>query len=149
MRAVIQRVRTARVDVDGNCVGEIPAGLLVYLGVSKHDGTGEATWMAEKIAGLRIFPNDEDRMTRSARDLGAPILVVSQFTLYGDVRKGRRPSFERAAAAEHAQHLYESTCTHLREAGLAVETGQFQAQMTVHAQVDGPVTILVDSDKEF
>lgn len=149
MRAVVQRVNSAAVDVQDHTVGAITAGLLVYLGVERSDSAEQATWMAQKIAGLRIFSDETDRMTLAATDVNAQVLVVSQFTLYGDVRRGRRPSFERAAPPPEAQLRYEETCQALASLGLTVATGQFRAHMLVTAQVDGPVTILIDSDKEF
>lgn len=149
MRAVAQRVSEARVDVDGATVGRIGRGLLVYLGAGKDDTDKEADWMANKLAGLRIFKDDHDKMSLDVRDAGGEVLVVSQFTLYGDVRKGRRPSFDSAGPPERAKRQYEGVCARLAELGLHVQTGRFQAMMDVHAIVDGPVTILIDSDKTF
>jgi D-tyrosyl-tRNA(Tyr) deacylase len=149
VRAVAQRVGAARVEVEGETVGRIDTGLLVYLGAGKNDGEPEAEWMAGKLAGLRIFADDAGRMARDVTEAGGALLVVSQFTLYGDVRKGRRPSFDAAAEPERAQRLYELVCAKLRERGLRVETGRFRAMMDVHCVVDGPVTILVDSEKSF
>ena len=147
MRAVAQRVRESRVEVSGACVGAIDFGLLVYLGVGKDDGPDEVSWMADKLAGLRIFEDDAGKMARSVLDVGGQILVVSQFTLYGDIRKGRRPSFDRAAPPELAERLYLAVCAGLRERGLTVATGQFRATMQVHACVDGPVTLVLEYEK--
>jgi D-tyrosyl-tRNA(Tyr) deacylase len=149
MRAVVQRVSGASVEVDDEVVGSIDAGLLVYLGAGKQDDESDARWMSDKVASLRIFQDDAGKMSLSVADTGGAVLVVSQFTLFGDVRKGRRPSFDAAAPPEPAQALYEQTCEHLRAAGLRVETGRFRAMMAVKAIVDGPVTILVDSKKGF
>jgi D-tyrosyl-tRNA(Tyr) deacylase len=149
MRAVVQRVNRASVTVEGEVVGSIQHGLLVYLGAGKGDQAAEATWMAQKIEGLRIFEDDVGKMSLSVADVKGSVLVVSQFTLYGDVRKGRRPSFDAAAPPERARDLYESVCNELRASGLPVETGRFRASMLVHAEVLGPVTILVDSERGF
>lgn len=149
MRAVAQRVRGARVEVDGEVVGQIGAGLLVYLGAGKRDDAAVVPWMARKLAHLRVFSDEEDRMTRSVADVGGALLVVPQFTLYGDVRKGRRPSFEGAAPPETARRHYEGVCAELAELGLQVETGRFRTTMHVHAEVHGPVTILIDSERTF
>ncbi len=145
MRAVVQRVREARVEVNGVVTGSIGRGLLVLLGVAREDTPRDADYLAEKIAGLRIFPDEEGKMNRSVRDVGGALLVVSQFTLYGDTRKGRRPSFDRAAPPEQARALYERFVQALRAGGLPVETGVFQAMMQVHLINDGPVTIICDS----
>lgn len=149
MRAVAQRVGSARVVVGGEVVGEIGRGLLVYLGAGRRDGEAEAAWMASKLAGLRVFADEADRMSRDVREAGGAVLVVSQFTLYGDVRRGRRPSFDDAAEPERARELYERVCAELRELGLTVATGRFRAMMDVQCSVDGPVTILIDSEKVF
>ncbi|MGD8860740.1 MAG: D-aminoacyl-tRNA deacylase [Myxococcales bacterium] len=149
MRAVAQRVSAARVEVDGEVTGAIGRGLLVYLGAGKEDTDDDVRWMAAKLASLRIFPDEQDRMSRDVAEADGAVLVVSQFTLYGDVRKGRRPSFDKAAPPETAREQYEAVCAALRERGLKVETGRFQAMMNVHGVVDGPVTILVDSKKRF
>lgn len=149
MRAVAQRVSSARVIVAGDVVGEIGPGLLVYLGAGRRDGEAEADWMAAKLAGLRIFADEADRMSRDVREAGGSVLVVSQFTLYGDVRRGRRPSFDDAGEPERARELYERACAKLRELGLSVATGRFRAMMDVQCSVDGPVTILIDSEKQF
>ncbi|MCS7315852.1 MAG: D-aminoacyl-tRNA deacylase [Bryobacterales bacterium] len=145
MRAVLQRVREARVEVDGTVTGAIGRGLLVLVGIAREDTQRDADYLAEKIAGLRIFPDQEGKMNRSVQEVGGAVLVVSQFTLYGDTRKGRRPSFDRAAPPEQARALYEYFVQALRARGLAVETGVFQAMMQVHLVNDGPVTILCES----
>ncbi|MCC7541919.1 MAG: D-tyrosyl-tRNA(Tyr) deacylase [Deltaproteobacteria bacterium] len=147
MRAVIQRVSSGRVEVDGQVTGAIEHGLLVYLGVGAGDDATDVAWMADKIATLRIFPDDAGKMSRSVEDTGGGVLVVSQFTLFGDVRKGRRPSFDGAAPPEIAERLYESVCESLRARGLHVGTGRFRAMMDVVSVGDGPVTILADSRK--
>lgn len=149
MRAVAQRVRSARVEVEGEVVGRIGPGLLVYLGAAEGDTEADVSSMADKLAGLRIFEDESGKMARSVEDLGGGVLVVSQFTLFGDVRRGRRPSFDGAAPPEEAQLLYEKVVARLREKGLEVATGRFRAMMTVHAEVAGPVTILIDSAKLF
>ena len=149
MRAVAQRVSEARVEVDGEIVGQIGPGLLVYLGAGKSDGPNDPSWMAEKLATLRIFEDDAGKMSRSVLDVGGGVLVVSQFTLYGDVRRGRRPSFDSAAPPELAETAYKQVCTALSGLGLHVSTGRFRAMMQVHAVVAGPVTILIDSEKQF
>jgi D-tyrosyl-tRNA(Tyr) deacylase len=145
MRAVVQRVREARVEVEGRVVGAIGRGLLVLLGVAREDTPRDADYLAEKIVGLRVFPDEEGKMNRSVREVGGAILVVSQFTLYGDTRKGRRPSFDRAAPPEQARSLYEYFVQALRARGIAVETGVFQAMMQVHLVNEGPVTLLCES----
>jgi D-tyrosyl-tRNA(Tyr) deacylase len=145
MRAVLQRVRSARVEVDGSVVGAIGEGLLILLGVSKEDRESDARYLVEKIANLRVFEDDAGKMNRSLRDAGGAMLVVSQFTLYGDCSKGRRPSFDGAAPAADARRLYEYFVEEARAAGLRVETGQFQAMMMVHIENDGPVTLICDS----
>lgn len=149
MRAVAQRVASAEVTVAGERVGHIGLGLLVYLGAGKKDGDAEAEWMAAKLAGLRIFEDAAGRLSRDVGAVGGQVLVVSQFTLYGDTRKGRRPSFDAAADPERALELYQRVCRALAERQLRVETGRFRAMMEVHCVVDGPVTILIDSDKQF
>jgi D-aminoacyl-tRNA deacylase len=149
MRAVVQRVSRCRVTVDGNVVGEIGAGVLVLLGVSKADNEAAADYLVEKIIGLRIFEDAEGKMNLSVQDCGGAVLVVSQFTLYGDVRRGKRPSFDAAARPEEARRLYEYFVEEIRASGLRCETGQFQAMMEVELVNSGPVTILVDSEKVF
>jgi D-tyrosyl-tRNA(Tyr) deacylase len=150
MRAVVQRVSEARVSVNGRTVGEIGKGLLVLLGVGREDHEGDADYLAEKIAGLRIFADEQDKMNRSAADLRAEAMVISQFTLYGDVRRGKRPSFSDAAPPETARALYEYFVRRLGALGIAkVATGEFQAMMDVSLTNAGPVTILLDSRKTF
>jgi len=142
MRAVAQRVRSAKVVVESEVVGEIGAGLLVYLGAGRGDAEAEAEaeWMAGKLAGLRVFADEADKMSRDVREAGGAVLVVPQFTLYGDVRRGRRPSFDDAAEPERARTLYELVCQKLRGLGLTVATGRFRATMDVQCSVDGPVS---------
>ena len=147
MRAVLQRVSSARVDVEGKTVGAVGAGLLVLLGVGQDDTEEDAVYIAGKIAGLRIFNDEEGKFNRSVQDAGGGILLVSQFTLHGDCRKGRRPSFVQAARPEKAIPLYEYTANALRGHGLPVEMGVFGVHMEVHLVNDGPVTILLDSRK--
>jgi len=149
MRAVAQRVFEAKVEVDDEVVGAIGRGLLVYLGAGRGDGDAQVDYVANKIAGLRIFPDDEGKMSLSVEDIGGGVLVVSQFTLFGDVRKGRRPSFTGAAEPGIANELYEAVCARLSARGLTVQKGRFRAMMAVHGVVDGPVTILIDSEKGF
>jgi D-tyrosyl-tRNA(Tyr) deacylase len=145
MRAVVQRVSHAKVEVDGKVAGEIGPGLLVLLGVAKPDTEADAEFLAHKIVQLRIFADDAGKMNRSLVDTGGAILVVSQFTLYGDCRKGRRPSFDAAAPGEQARALYEHFVAAARRMGVRVETGVFQATMAVSLTNDGPVTLLVES----
>lgn len=149
MRAVVQRVARAEVRVDGECVGRIGAGLLALVGVAEGDRREDAAYIADKLAHLRLFGDERGRMELSARDQNAAVLVVSQFTLLGDARKGRRPSYTEAARPETAQPLYEEVCRLLREQGLQVETGRFGAMMEVEAVGDGPVTVLLDSRRVF
>lgn len=149
MRAVVQRVSRCRVTVEGQVTGEIGAGLLVLLGVSKTDSEAAADYLVEKIIGLRIFEDAEGKMNLSVQDSGGSVLVVSQFTLYGDVRRGKRPSFDTAARPEEAKRLYEYFVSKVRAAGLRCETGQFQAMMEVELVNSGPVTIMLDSEKLF
>jgi D-tyrosyl-tRNA(Tyr) deacylase len=137
------------VTVDGNVTGEIGPGLLVLLGVSKADNESAADYIVEKIVGLRIFEDAEGKMNLSVQDSGGAVLVVSQFTLYGDVRRGRRPSFDAAARPEEAKRLYEYFVARVRAVGLCCETGQFQAMMEVELVNSGPVTIMLDSEKLF
>jgi D-aminoacyl-tRNA deacylase len=147
VRAVIQRVSSASVAVDGRVVGEIGAGLLVLIGVGRSDNPESASYLAEKIANLRIFSDQAGKMNVSLLDNGGAALVVSQFTLYGDTRGGRRPSYIQAAAPEEANRLYEEFVRSMRSLGVPVETGVFQAHMQVELVNDGPVTILLDSEK--
>lgn len=149
MRAVVQRVSKAAVTVDGHTTGSIEQGLLVLLGVGEEDTTQDVTYMCDKILNLRIFEDHEEKMNLSLLDVRGELLVVSQFTLYGDVRKGRRPSFTSAAHPEKANALYEEFVKLATEAGVKVGTGQFQAHMMVDLTNDGPVTILLDSGKLF
>ncbi|MGD0163874.1 MAG: D-aminoacyl-tRNA deacylase [Candidatus Sulfotelmatobacter sp.] len=149
MRAVVQRVSRARVTVDGEITGEIGLGLLVLLGVGRDDTNSDATYLAGKIAGLRVFEDGQGKMNLSVLDAGGSVLAVSQFTLYGDVRRGKRPSFDEAAAPEKARQLYEFFVEQIRAAGLRCETGRFQETMKVELVNEGPVTILLDSGKGF
>ena len=149
MRAVVQRVSEARVRVGGNVTGEIGAGLLVLLGVAKTDDAAAAGQLAAKIHGLRLFNDTDQKMNLSLDEVGGAVLAVSQFTLYADCRKGRRPGFDRAAPAEQARALYEEFVTALRGLGARVETGVFQAMMEVELVNEGPVTVLVDTDRQF
>ncbi|HET6762303.1 MAG TPA: D-aminoacyl-tRNA deacylase [Longimicrobiaceae bacterium] len=144
MRIVLQRVSRARVTVDGRVTGEIGTGLLLLVGFTHDDGEDQIAWMAEKVAGLRIFADDEGKMNRSVADAGGGILVVSQFTLYGDTRKGKRPSFIDAARPEVAIPLYERFVATLRATGLPVATGEFGAMMDVELLNDGPVTLVLE-----
>ncbi len=145
MRAVVQRVSEASVTVDGRVVGAIGRGFLVLLGVTHGDGEAEALWLARKIAGLRIFEDEAGKFNRSLADVGGAMLVVSQFTLYGDARKGRRPSFTDAARPEHAEPLCDRFVELLRAEGVPVETGVFGAMMAVQLVNDGPVTLWLDT----
>jgi D-aminoacyl-tRNA deacylase len=149
MRAVIQRVSRAQVKVDGQSVGQIGCGFLVLLGVAATDTEADADYLADKIVGLRIFEDEAGKMNRALADVGGGALVVSQFTLYGDVRRGKRPSFDASAPAEKARQLYEYFVGRIRSMGLKCETGKFQADMQVELVNDGPVTILLDSAKTF
>ena len=145
MRALIQRVAGASVSVDGVEVGRIGRGLVVLLGVCTEDGEEVARYLVERVLNLRIFPDDENRFDRSALDTGAELLVVSQFTLYADTRKGRRPDFTRAAGPAEAERLYDRAVELFRESGLKVQTGRFREHMLVDIQNDGPVTLMIDS----
>ena len=149
MRAVVQRVSRAQVRVSSEVTGGIERGLLVLLGVSREDAEKDADYLAEKIAGLRIFEDENGKMNLDAAAIGGSLLVVSQFTLYGDVRRGKRPSFDAAAPPERARQLYEYFVERIRTAGLRCETGRFQEMMQVELVNDGPVTILLDSAKSF
>jgi len=145
MRTCIQRVSRASVAVAGETVGQIDAGLLVLLGVAQEDTDDDLRWMAEKTVGLRIFPDDQDKMNRSLAQIGGAMLVVSQFTLYGDCRKGRRPSFITAAPPEKAEQMVDQFVAHVRQQGVEVATGRFREQMLVELVNDGPVTLWIDS----
>jgi D-tyrosyl-tRNA(Tyr) deacylase len=149
MRAVIQRVSHASVTVAGEITGEIDCGFLVLLGVAEDDTQDDVIYLAGKIAGLRVFEDDNGKMNRSLADVDGRMLVVSQFTLLGDCRKGRRPSFVRAARPELAEELYRSFVAEVEGQGIPVQTGRFQQHMDVQLTNDGPVTLLVDSRKEF
>ncbi len=149
MRAVIQRVKSASVKVEGELVSEIGVGVLIFLGVAHEDTATEIEYIANKVANLRIFEDEEGKMNRSLLDTGGAALVVSQFTLYGDCRKGRRPSFIKAARPKSANALYEQFITALEQQNIPTQGGTFQAMMDVALVNDGPVTILLDSDKIF
>ena len=149
VRAVVQRVASANVKVEGKIVGQIERGFLVLLGVGTDDVDADAVMLAEKIAGLRVFEDDAGKMNLALNDVGGEMLVVSQFTLFGDCRKGRRPSFVEAARPEKAELLYETFVAEVRGQGLHVETGRFQTHMDVSLINDGPVTLLLDSRKAF
>lgn len=149
MRAVVQRVRQAGVRVEGKSVAQIDHGLLVFLGVGQGDTEADSEYLAEKVAFLRIFPDEEGKMNLNVQQVGGSVLAVSQFTLYGDARRGRRPSFSTAASPAEADDLYQEFVSSLRQKGVVVETGIFQAQMEVELLNDGPVTILLSSEGEF
>jgi D-aminoacyl-tRNA deacylase len=149
MRAVVQRVSRAQVTVNGEVSGEIGLGLLVLLGVGRDDTEADAIYLSEKICGLRVFEDAQGKMNRSVLDVGGSVLAVSQFTLYGDVRRGKRPSFDAAAPPEKARQLYEFFVEQIRASGLRCETGRFQEMMKVELVNEGPVTILLDSGKSF
>jgi D-tyrosyl-tRNA(Tyr) deacylase len=149
MRAVVQRVSRAKVTVNDWTSGEIGHGLLVLIGVGEQDTEADATYLAEKVCGLRIFEDEDGKMNRSVQDVAGSVLAVSQFTLYGDVRRGKRPSFDSAAPPEQARRLYEFFVAKIQAAGLRCETGRFQEMMQVELVNEGPVTILLDSQKLF
>jgi D-aminoacyl-tRNA deacylase len=149
MRAVVQRVSRAQVTVEGEIAGQIGLGLLVLLGVGREDSEADAGYLAGKICGLRIFEDTQGKMNRSLQEVGGAVLAVSQFTLYGDVRRGKRPSFDDAAPPEKARQLYEFLVQQIRALGLRCETGRFQEMMKVEPVNEGPVTILLDSKKTF
>jgi D-aminoacyl-tRNA deacylase len=147
MRIVLQRVKSARVDVAGETVGSIGIGSVILLGVTKTDNEEDARYLADKVIQLRIFSDDAGRMNRSLVEAGGSLLVVSQFTLYGDCRKGRRPSFDQAAPPEQARTLYERFIQCLKSSNIAVETGVFQAEMEIYLINDGPATFILDSER--
>ena len=149
MRAVVQRVTKATVSVEDKIIGAIGTGLLVLLGVSKTDTASSADYLVEKLLGLRVFEDEQGKMNLNVREAGGALLVVSQFTLLGDVRRGKRPSFDDAARPEQAKALYEYVVARIREQDTECSTGEFQAKMQVSLINDGPVTILIDSDKVF
>lgn len=149
MRAVVQRVSKASVSVEEAVVGAIGNGLLVLLGVGKNDTSAAADYLIEKLLGLRIFEDAEGKMNLNVRETGGAVLIVSQFTLFGDVRRGKRPSFDEAARPEQAGHLYEYVIAQIRAQGVECSTGEFQAMMQISLVNDGPVTILLDSEKTF
>lgn len=149
MRAVVQRVVKSKVTVDEKVVGQINKGMMVLLGVGNDDTISDVDYLAEKIVNLRIFEDSEGKMNKSLLDIGGEMLAVSQFTLYGDCRRGRRPGFDKAARPETAKELYDSFVNKCRAFGITTETGIFQADMMVDISNDGPVTILLDSKKEF
>ena len=149
MRIVLQRVRNARVEVAGDIVGSIGTGLVILLGVTQTDKEQEADYLAQKVIQLRIFSDEAGKMNRSLLDVGGALLVVSQFTLYGDCKKGRRPSFDRAAPPEQARALYEHFIARLKSSNITVETGVFQAEMEIHLINDGPVTFILDSTRSW
>lgn len=149
MRAVVQRVRYARVTVEGRVVGEIGAGVVVLLGIGKGDSNENAQYLAEKTAKMRIFDDANQKVNVSLLESGGAALVISQFTLYGDLSRGRRPGFERAAPSAEANRLYQEYVAQLRSLGVPVQIGVFQAHMVVELENDGPVTILLDSEKLF
>lgn len=148
MRAVIQRVKSAGVFVDGRLSAKIGKGLLVFVGVARGDGEKDISYLTSKLPDLRIFEDASGKFNLSLKEIGGEMLIVSQFTLYGDCRKGRRPSFTEAEEPTAAKHLYEQFVSRLREQGIPVQTGEFQAIMEVHLVNDGPVTLLLDSRKE-
>ena len=149
MRAVVQRVRSAAVTVDGEVVGRIARGVVVLVGIGREDGEADVAYVARKVRDLRLFEDEGGRLNRSLADVGGAALVVSQFTLYGDCRRGRRPSFDAAAAPREARPLYEALVRALRDSGTRVETGVFRAMMDVALVNDGPVTVLLDSARTF
>ena len=149
MRAVVQRVRNARVLVDGQVVGEIGPGMLALIGVARDDGPGDLAYLASKLRDLRIFEDEAGKMNLALADVGGALLAVSQITLYGDCRRGRRPSFDAAAGADQGRLLFDALVREQRDAGVQVATGAYQAHMAVELVNDGPVTILLDSRKAF
>jgi D-tyrosyl-tRNA(Tyr) deacylase len=149
MRGVIQRVKSAAVRVENQTVGQIGAGLMVLIGVGQEDDMDDVKWLADKILNLRVFEDDQAKMNLSVANIGGELLLVSQFTLFGDCRKGRRPSFSEAASPETAKAMFDSLTEYLQKTGIKVETGLFQADMDVELVNNGPVTLLLDSKKQF
>lgn len=149
MRAVVQRVSQARVTVAGEVVGQIAQGLCVLVGVGREDTESDAVWLAEKVVGLRVFEDEAGKLNLEVREVGGAVLAISQFTLFGDVRRGKRPSFTEAMEPVGANVLFEHFCAAVRERGLTVQTGRFRAEMRVELVNEGPVTILVDSQRRF
>lgn len=149
MRAVVQRAHKAHVSVEGKIVGAIGRGLVAFVGAEKADTDADLNYTVNKIAGLRVFPDDQDRMSRALSDIGGSVLAISQFTLFGDMRRGLRPSFDDAMEPAAAEALFNRFVVELKARGLKVETGQFRAMMDVYVENDGPVTILIDSRKRF
>ena len=149
MRAVVQRVRRARVEVGGEVTGAVERGLVAFVGAAAGDGDADLAYVVNKVVSLRVFPDDEGKMKLALGDVGGALLVVSQFTLFGDVRRGNRPSFDGAMEPAEAERMYERFVAEARARGVPVETGRFRAEMTVHVENDGPVTILIDSQKAF
>ena len=147
MRAVVQRVRRARVEVSGEVTGAIERGLVAFVGAADGDGDADLAYVVNKVVGLRVFPDDEGKMRHALADIGGQLLVVSQFTLFGDVRRGNRPSFDGAMEPVAAERMYERFVAEARRRGLTVATGRFRADMAVFVENDGPVTILIDSKK--
>ena len=149
MRAVVQRVKNSEVKVDDNIIGSIDSGLLVFLGIGNEDGMDDIDYLIDKIVNLRVFEDQEGKMNLSALDLEKEIMIISQFTLYGDCRKGRRPSFFDAAPPDQAERLYDVFVNKIKNYDLKIATGEFQAMMDIDLVNDGPVTLLLDSNKEF
>ncbi len=149
MRVVVQRVREARVEVDGQTVGAIGQGLVAFVGAGREDTERDAVYVADKVAGLRVFEDDAGKMSKAMADVGGSLLAVSQFTVFGDVRRGRRPDFTGAMEPVRAEQLFERFLARARELGVPVQTGRFRAMMRVVVDNDGPVTILIDSSRAF
>jgi D-aminoacyl-tRNA deacylase len=149
VRAVLQRVSRASVSVDGELIGQIDRGLVVFLGVATADGPADIEYITSKVCEVRVFPDEAGRMNQSVTEVGGALLLISQFTLLGDVRKGRRPAFDAAERPAEAEAVYEEVVRSLRQTGIPVETGRFRAHMTIDAVNDGPVTLLVDSRRLF
>ncbi len=149
MRAVVQRARRARVEVAGEITGAIERGLVCFVGAAADDADADLAYVVNKVVSLRVFPDDEGKMRHALADIGGGLLVVSQFTLFGDVRRGNRPSFDGAMEPASAERMYERFVAEAKTRGITVATGKFRADMTVHVDNDGPVTILIDSKKQF